>query len=165
MTTTVRSALLLLAALFMAPAASACSCEVGTIDENFADSAAAFRIRVTATELRPTSELDFSGAAIKDDLSNEESAEFVEKTPEYVRVSFEVIEVFKGESNIPSHLNELVFSPGNCGLGLATGVEYVIFLSGEPLEFASFCSGSFGFFNAEGTKIKPDLDRLRQLAN
>lgn len=58
----------------------------------------------------------------------------------------------------------MTFWPGNCGLGLMTGIEYVIFQLGEPLEFASFCTGSFGFFNAEGTEVKPDLDRLRELA-
>ena len=100
----------------------------------------------------------------EDGISDEEIAEFIEDIPEYVRVSFEVTEVFKGESNIPTHLYEMTFSPGNCGLGLMTGIEYVIFLTGEPVEFASFCSGSFGFIDAEGTEIKPDLDRLRELA-
>ena len=119
---------------------------------------------MTATELRPTSELDFTGIAAEEGVTDDEIAEFIDEMPEYVRVSFEVIEVFKGESHVPTHLYEMVFSPGNCGLGLATGIEYVIFLSGDPIEFASFCSGSFGFFNAEGTEIKPDLDRLRELA-
>ena len=161
---TFRSSAVLLAAVFIAPDVSACSCDIGTIDENFDASVATFRIRVTATELRPTSELNFAEVSAEEDVSDEEIAEFVEDMPEYVRVSFEVIEIFKGDSNIPSHLYEMVFSPGNCGLGLATGIEYVIFLSGEPFEFASFCSGSFGFFNAEGAEIKPDLDRLRELA-
>ena len=164
MTMPVRTVLLAIVAFFMSPDALSCSCDIGTIDENFEQSVAVFRIRVVATELRPTSELDFSGLASEDDISDEEFAEFIEDIPEYVRVSFEVSEVFKGESSIPSHLYEMTFSPGNCGLGLMTGVEYVIFLSGEPVEFASFCSGSFGFINAEGTEITPDLDRLRELA-
>jgi len=164
MTTLFRTALLAIVALLMSPDAFSCSCDIGTIDENFEESVATFRMRVTATELRPSSELDFAALAEEDDISDDEIAEFIEDIPEYVRVSFEVIEVFKGESNIPTHLYEMTFSPGNCGLGLMTGVEYVIFLSGEPIEFASFCSGSFGFLNAEGTEIKPDLDRLRELA-
>ena len=72
--------------------------------------------------------------------------------------------MFKGESNIPEHLNKMTFSPGNCGLGLTAGVEYVILLGGNPLEFASFCSGSFGFFNAEGAEVKPEQERLKELA-
>ena len=159
-----RSILLVLAASILSFDAYACSCDVGSIDENFAESVAVFRIRVTATELRPTSEIDFAGVAAEEKVTDDEIAEIVEEMPDYVRVSFEVIEVFKGESSIPPHLYEMIFSPGNCGLGLATGIEYVIFHSGAPLEFASFCSGSFGFFNAEGTEIKPDLDRLRELA-
>ncbi len=162
-TMTVRTILLAIVAVFISPDALSCSCDISTIDENFEESVAVFRIRVTATELRPTSELDFSGLARQDNISDEEIAEFVEDIPEYVRVSFEVTEVFKGEDDIPSNLYEMTFSPGNCGLGLMTSVEYVIFLSGEPVEFASFCSGSFGFINAEGTEIKPDLDRLREL--
>jgi hypothetical protein len=164
MTTPIRTILLATIALLMSPDAHSCTCDIGTIDENFKESVAAFRIRVTATELRPTSELDFSGLDAEDDISDDEIAEFIEDIPEYVRVSFEVIEVFKGKSNIPTHLYEMTFSPGNCGLGLMTGVEYVIFLSGEPIEFASFCSGSFGFSNPDGTEVKPDLDRLRELA-
>lgn len=156
--------LLALAASFLAFDVHACSCDIGSIDESFEESAAAFQIRVTATELRPSTELEFVRIAAEEDVTEDEIAEFIEEAPEYVRISFEVIEVFKGESHIPSYLYEMVFSPGNCGLVLATGIEYVIFLSGEPIEFASFCTGSFGFFNAEGDAIKPDLDRLRELA-
>ncbi|MEM8815045.1 MAG: hypothetical protein AAGE85_04420 [Pseudomonadota bacterium] len=160
----IRTVLLAIAVFLASPAALSCTCDGGSIDENYAESVAAFRIRVTATELRPTSELDFSRLAGEDDIGDDELAEFLEDIAEYVRVSFEVIEVFKGESNVPPYLHEMTFSPGNCGLGLMTSVEYVIFLSGEPIEFASFCSGSFGFINAEGADVKPNLERLRELA-
>ena len=159
-----RTVFLVIIALSVPHTASACTCDVGTIDDNFEDAIAVFHIRVTATELRQMSELDFAGLAAENDVDDRKIAEFLEETPEYVRVSFKIIEVFKGESGIPAHLHEMPFSPGNCGLGLMTGIEYVIFLSGSQLEFASFCSGSFGFFNAEGTEIEPDLDRLKALA-
>lgn len=82
-----RTVFLYLVALFMPYEGFACQCDIGTIDERFQDAIAAFHIRVTATELRATSELDFASVA---------SAEFLEDIPDYVRVFFEVIEVFKG---------------------------------------------------------------------
>ena len=145
--------------------ALACSCEVGTIDERFENSSAAFHILVTATELRPSSDLLLSEHFPKDEYSDDEIAEMLEEMPNYVRVSFEVIEAFKGESRIPDHLFELTISPGNCGLGLMSGIEYVIFSAGEPIEFATYCTGSFGFFDPEATEVRPDLERLRELAH
>jgi len=159
-----RTNLVVLIALFLSPQALACTCEVGTIDERFEDATAAFRVLVTGTELRPTSELLESDLFPEEELSEEEIAEILEDMPNFVRVSFSLIETYKGESSIPDHLYEMTFSPGNCGLGLVAGVEYVIFSSGDRIEFATFCTGSFGFFNAEGMEVKPDLDRLRELA-
>ncbi len=144
--------------------ALACSCDLGTIDERFDNAVAVFRILVTATELRPSSDLLLSEHFLKDEFSDEEIAEMLEELPNYVRVSFEVVEAFKGQSSISTYLYEMTFSPGNCGLGLMTGIEYVIFSTGEPIEFATFCAGSFGFFNPDATEVKPDLDRLQELA-
>ena len=127
--------------------ALACTCEIGTIDERFDSAVSVFRILVTTTELRPSSELMLSEHFPKDEYSDEEIAEMLEEMPNFVRVSYDVIEIFKEESTIPAHLYELTFSPGNCGLGLMAGIEYVIFSTGEPIEFATFCTGSFGFFN------------------
>lgn len=159
-----RKILLVIVALILSPQVLACSCEVGTIDESFTAANTTFRLLVTGTELRPTSELIESELFAEEELSEEEIAEILEDMPNYVRVSFKLIETYKGETGVPDYLYELTFSPGNCGLGLITGVEYVIFSEGNPIEFATYCTGSFGFFNAEGTEIKPDLDRLRELA-
>lgn len=159
-----RVALVVIVAVFLTPSAQACSCKVGTIEEQFEKATAVFRILVTGTELRPTSDILESGLLPDGELSDEDIAEILEEMPKYVRVSFTLIETYKSESSIPDHLLEMTFAPGNCGLGLVAGVEYVIFSGGDAIEFATYCTGSFGFFNADGAEIKPDLDRLRELA-
>ena len=159
-----RATLVTIVALFLTPQALACSCEVGTIEERFENATAAFRILVTGTELRQTSEILESGLLPGEELSEEDIAEILEDMPNYVRVSFTLIETYKGEPSVPDYLYEMTFSPGNCGLGLVAGVEYVIFSGGPPIEFATFCTGSYGFSNADDTEVKSDLDRLRELA-
>lgn len=156
--------LLVLVALAMSGQSLACSCPVGTIDERFESATLAFRVLVTGTELRPLSEIVESEWFAGKGFSVDDVAEILEETPNYVRITFRMIEAYKGEAQVPDFLYEMTFSPGNCGLGLAAGVEYIIFSSGEQFEFASFCTGSFGFFNPDGTEVKPDLDRLRELA-
>ena len=159
-----RTLFFVLVALLLPIQSLACTCPVGTIDERFDFATVAFRVLVTGTELRPTAEIVESDWFASKGFSEEDVAEILEESPSYVRVSFRLIETFKGEPHIPEYLYEMTFSPGNCGLGLMAGVEYVIFSGGKPFEFASYCTGSFGFFNPDGSEIKPDLDRLRELA-
>lgn len=162
--TVMRSSFLVLIALLLPVQSLACSCPVGTIDERLESAAVAFRVLVTGTELRPLSEIVESEWFAGKGFTDEEVTEILKESPNYVRVSFRLIETYKGESHIPDFLYEMTPSPGNCGLGLAAGIEYVVFSGGTPFEFATFCTGSFGFFNPDGTEVKPDLDRLRELA-
>ena len=156
--------ILVLAVLAISDRSLACTCPVGTIDERFESATVVFRVLVTGTELRPLSEIVESKWFASQGLSKDEIAEILEESPNYVRITFRKIEAYKGEAEVPEFLYEMTFSPGNCGLGLAAGVEYVIFSGGTQFEFASFCTGSFGFFNPDGTQVKPDLDRLRELS-
>ncbi len=159
-----RNSFLVLFALFLPLLSLACSCPVGTIDERFESATVAFRVLVTGTELRPISEIVETEWFAGKGFTKEDVAEILEESPNYVRVSFRLIETYKGDSHIPEFLYEMTPSPGNCGLGLVTGLEYVVFSGGTPFEFATFCTGSFGFYNPDATEVKPDLDRLLELA-
>jgi hypothetical protein len=133
----------------------ACSCREESKEEQFRTANYVALIKVTGTALRSIKDLrreidDY------DDWKNE--------TPDYVRVSYEELEVFKGRGNAPKHLRELPFGPGNCMLGLFAGMEYVVYLSEDSMGFVVMCSGSFGVFNREGDEVVPVLNLLRAWA-
>lgn len=130
----------------------ACSCAKNQTERSLFDEAEyVAHVKITAAELRDTNEL-----ASDDDMLNE--------TPEYVRVSFEEVEIFKGAKFSPHYLRELPFANGNCMLGLLPGLEYVIFLRKDSMWFVVRCSGS-GFFDAATSEeVSPKIKRLREWA-
>jgi len=141
-------------ALLFATSALACSCKENSEEELFRQAEYIAHIRVTGTTLRP----------IKDLSKESYYDEVKEDTPEYIRISFDEVEVFKGPNNRPENLREFPFGPGNCMLGLQTGIEYVVYQTKASTSFVTFCSGSFGFFNREGTEVVPKLEKLRKWA-
>ena len=128
----------------------ACKCVSGETEQslfNKADYVA--HVKITAAELRDTSELGNADSDIIDMANGE-----------YVRVSFEEMEVIKGGRLSPNFLKELPFANGNCMLGLRPGLEYVIFLSKESNGFVFNCSGSFSFYNTMDVSAK--IQKLRE---
>jgi len=135
---------IILLALLLIPNAWACSV-LGepTIEENYSAADHVALVRIMSTHLVPY------------DLGDEDWLE------ELVEARYEVIEEFKG-SHDPPVARELVYGPGNCMLGLATGNYYLLFLS-EPGRIAGWPGGSTLIFNLEGTEIAPIIEQLRDL--
>lgn len=127
----------------------ACKCAMGETERSRFDSAEyVAHVKITATELKDSSELG-GGAS---DFS-----------PEYVRVSFEEVEVFKGARFSPNYLKEFPYANGNCTIGLMPGLEYVIFLTKESMGFVANCSGTFGVDNvATSEEVSPRIKKLRE---
>lgn len=130
----------------------ACKCVTGETEQslfNKADYVA--HVKITAAELRDASELGNADSDVIDMANGE-----------YVRVSFEEMEIFKGKRFSPNFLKELPFSNGNCMLGLRPGWEYVIFLGKESNGLVFSCSGSFSFYNS--TDVSTKIQKLREWA-
>jgi len=130
----------------------ACKCVSGQTEQsrfNKADYVA--HVKITAAEIRDASELENADSDIIDMANGE-----------YVRVSFEEKEVFKGKKFSPNFLKELPFTNGNCMLGLRPGWEYVIFLDKESNGLVFSCSGSFSFYNSADVSTK--IQKLREWA-
>jgi hypothetical protein len=127
----------------------ACKCAMGQTERSrFNDAEYVAHVKITATELRDSSEL------------GNDASDF---STEYVRVSFEEMEVFKKPKFSPDHLKEFPYANGNCTIGLMPGLEYVVFLAKESMGFVANCSGTFGVDNA-GTseEISPRIKKLRE---
>lgn len=131
--------------LVSATATFACSFKQRTDEQLIAEAKNVFRARVT--EVKLASLVDPTNAA---------------RTFEVVEARYEVKEVLKGAPPTSGIVRDLPFGPGNCSLGLLPGLEYV-FLPGEH-EMVLAPSGSFAYFNTEGTAVQPRLDSLRKLA-
>gem|GEM_PF-1983214 len=130
----------------------ACKCASGETEQSLyikADYVA--HVKITVAELRDVSELGNADSDIID-MANDE----------YVRVSFEEKEVFKGKKFSPNFLKELPLTNGNCMLGLRPGWEYVIFLSKESNGLVGNCSGTFSFYNT--TDVSTKIQKLREWA-
>lgn len=133
-------------ALLIASSAAACSLlKRHTNEELFGKASSAFRARITEAKL----------VSFANPMNPAERVEVVE-------AKYEVREVFKGTPPASGIVRDLPFGPGNCSLGLLPGTEYVLFPSEN--DFVLIYTGSFGFFNAEGSEVKPRLDTLRKLA-
>jgi hypothetical protein len=126
--------------------AGACSFKEKTLEERFTSTKNVFRARITEVRL----------AKLADPSNPKDMAEVVE-------ARFEIKEVFKGAAPASGIVRDLPFGPGNCSLGLLPGLEYVLF-PGE-YEMVLLPTGSFSYFNAEATEVKPRLDALRKLAH
>lgn len=141
--------------LLLSNASLACSCRERTDAEQFNAAIYVAHVRVVSTELRSIEDLRRESP----DLD-----EWKDNTPEYVRVSFQEVEVFKKSIAAPQYLRELPFGPGNCMVGLLAGMEYIVYLSQDSMSFVDICSGSFGFFNREGAEVAPKINELRRRA-
>jgi hypothetical protein len=127
----------------------ACMCSMGETERSWFDDAEyVAHVRITAAELKDSSEL------------GNDASDF---SPEYVRVSFEEMEVFKRPKFSPDYLKEFPYANGNCTIGLRPGLEYVVFLAKESMGFVFNCSGTFGVDNAGTSKeISPRIKKLRE---
>jgi len=123
--------------------AFACSFSRPTSLETFERADRVFRAKIIATELRQE---DFEG-----------------EDREVVYATYKLLESFKGENPQTGLIKEYPFAPGNCMLGLLTGLEYVVFLK-DGL-FVTMPDGSWGYFNVEGSEVAPEIEKLRSFAD
>lgn len=139
---------LLLASLPM-KTVEACKCANGENPQSRFDKANYVAlVKITGAELRDANELGNSEFDFAD---------------EYIRVSFEEIEIIKGAKFSPNYLKEYPYGEGNCMLGLRPGLEYVIFLVRDSQGFVANCSGSFGFsYGASGEEKTKKIKELKE---
>ena len=81
----------------------------------------------------------------------------------YVEGDFQVVEVLKGQPPADGKVNDLVFGPGNCSLGLLAGLDYLFFIQDEKTKMVLWPTGSRAFINREGTEAVKLLTQLRAL--
>jgi hypothetical protein len=85
------------------------------------------------------------------------------RTVEIVEAKYQLKEVFKGRPPEDGIVRDLPFGPGNCSLGRLPGLEYVFFPATQAMVLVP--TGSFSYFNMEGTEVVPKLKELRELAS
>lgn len=129
----------------------ACKCAGGETERSRFDKADYVAlVKITGTELRDISELENSLSGMAD---------------EYIRITFDEIEIFKGAKFSPHYLKEFPYGNGNCMLGLRPGLEYVIFLKKDSDGFVVSCSGSFEFsYGASNKEVSTKTQELREWA-
>ncbi|WP_156302424.1 hypothetical protein [Methylogaea oryzae] len=139
-------------ALLPVQAVLACKCVRGEAEQSrYIKADYVAHVKISVAEIRDASELENADSDIVDMANGE-----------YVRVSFEEKEVFKGKKFSPHFLKELPFTNGNCMLGLRPGWEYVIFLNKESNGLVFACSGSFSFYHTTDASTK--IQQLREWA-
>jgi hypothetical protein len=130
----------------------ACSCVMGRTQKDMFDEAEyVAQVKITGAELREMSELG------KDDAGSSSMSS------EYVRVSFEEVEVFKSAGFSPIYLKEIPYHENTCMIGLRPGLEYVVFLTKGSKGFVWGCSGSFRL--DDRSNKSQEINELRKLAN
>ncbi|MBP6819466.1 MAG: hypothetical protein KBC46_09205 [Ferrovibrio sp.] len=77
--------------------------------------------------------------------------------------TFRLIEVFKGQPPTDNTVRDPIPGPGNCGLMLQAGVDYLFFLHSEMRNYVPWPNGSRGFFNTNARDAKQLFDKLRAL--
>ena len=135
--------LFLVSLILLGNQAVACSFADRTDEEKFSEADRVFRARIIGTKLI--------------------TEKFDGESEEVVKATYRLIESYKGKNSKKGTVKEIPFGPGNCMLGLLTGMEYVIYLEGN--DFVTLPSGSWGYFNAEGTQVVPELEKLRKLSS
>jgi len=137
--------------------AFACKCNFGiTQIDHFYGAEYVALIKVTGTELRSSEELSPDARQLLEGRGI---------VNEYIRVSFDAKEVFKGKNNPPAYLMEWIQGGENCALGLKAGSEYVVFLRKESMGFVVDCSGTFIFQHKQDENGEAiELKLLRDLA-
>ena len=123
--------------------AFACSGSRPNTIETFERADRVFRAKIIATELT--------------------QEEFEGESHEVVHATYDLLESYKGENPQKGLLKELPFAPGNCMLGLLTGMEYVVFLKDDL--YVTMPDGSWAYINAEGSDVAPELEKLRAFAD
>lgn len=78
-----------------------------------------------------------------------------------VEGTFRVLEILKGKPPEDARVQDLVFGPGNCSLGLFAGLDYLFFLRGD--KWVLWPTGSRAFINLQGTEPQKILEHLRKL--
>jgi hypothetical protein len=114
----------------------ACKCVINTQTNYFNSAEYVALIRIKAIELRQLDELL---------LNQQQLMEGMGSGSEYIRLSFDEKEVFKGAGSTPNYLLEWLQGGGNCAIGLNIGRSYVVFLRKELLGFVMSCTGTFEF--------------------
>jgi hypothetical protein len=130
---------------FLVSTAQGCSFPQRTDEELVRQSQNIFRAKVLEVKLVEMQDPEKSG-----------------RTFEMVEARYEVKEVIKGRPPASGIVRDVPFGPGNCGLTLLPGLEYVFFPGEHDMVFAP--TGSFGYFNGEGTSMAPRLAAIRKLA-
>jgi len=78
-----------------------------------------------------------------------------------VEGTFRVVEILKGKPPEDAKVQDLVFGPGNCSLGLFAGLDYLFFLRGD--KWVLWPTGSRAFINLQGTEPQKIIEQLRKL--
>ena len=131
--------------LCISGAASACSTlERMTDEQQFERAAEVFLARVVRTEASTYRDIRWPG-----------------NLP-VVDAQYELIEALKGSPPASGVVRDFVFGPGNCSLGLLTGVTYLFFVDDES-RLVLIPSGSRGIINTEAESVKQLLAKLRAL--
>ena len=123
----------------------ACSFERRSDEQLFAAAKTVFRARVTEARLGTLDSPFKKGEKIG-----------------VVEAKYEILEVLKGEPPRSGVVRDLTFGPGNCGLGIFVGTEYVLMPAEQDMVLSP--TGSFGYFNAEGAQVKSRLELFRRLS-
>ena len=135
---------LFIAILFFHTGVWACSFPERSDLEIFEDASRVFRAKIIATNL------------VTETIAGDKA--------EIIRVTYKLLESYKGKNPESDIVRELPFGPGNCMIGLMTGMEYIIFIDNE-YNFVTLSSGSWGYLNISGTEVVPRIEKLRKLAN
>ncbi|WP_374305408.1 hypothetical protein [Ferrovibrio sp.] len=77
--------------------------------------------------------------------------------------TFHLKEVFKGRPPEDRMVRGPTPGPGNCGLPLMVGLDYVFFLTEESGPFVLWTNGSRAYFNLDAAEPKQFLEKLRAL--
>ncbi|WP_341915000.1 hypothetical protein [Ferrovibrio terrae] len=72
-------------------------------------------------------------------------------------------EIFKGRPPADNTVRDFTPGPGNCGLMLMAGVDYLFFLQEQTRNYVPWPHGSRGFFNINATEPQKLFEKLRTL--
>lgn len=139
-----KNCLVIGAVAFAATSASACSFPPRTDEEVFANANAIFLARITETKL-----------VRLQDPSNQSRSE------EVIEARFEVREIIKGTPPASGIVRDVPFAPGNCGLALLPGIEYLL-IPGD-YDNVLLPSGSFRYTKPLELEAEKRLEKFRAL--
>lgn len=103
----------------------------------------------------------FHAVLTKTELSTFTNPKNEKESVEVVVGTYKLIEAFKGSVPETGEVRDLVYGPGNCSLGLMAGNHYIFYP--DENGFVLIPTGSWAFFNPDGSEVKPELENLRKL--